>query len=342
MALRNTDYSENLNTNIITLTQDVSDIGNDGRLLYDLNGNTFWITDDFKISKRDNLGAITETAALETDNTNKITMCQNKAQDTIYIIYYKITATTGVYLYDMNVSTMTLGTNTLIEASAVTPLRAIVSKDGEIWWMTAGIIYKIAADGSNLRTAFVGNLQALPKTMYVNTDNICYLPYFENNSSTDQLRIWKFTDSGVSIDQTRYDYTTTAEDNIVDSFILDNTIYLTGSNQMFKVPIAELSNNLNWTRREITTDYGITTTTNFFTDGVAGYFYENNSSDRQKMWKVDLSDLSCISLKIHNLINLEFKFEVSGTEQTIVTPLTSNNCDPSGFLLSGSGATGSV
>jgi len=347
MANITTDYFEDLETGIIKLNQDATADGEDGRVWRDLTGNSFYITDDYKIAKKTLAGAVTKSSAISSiTNTNQITMALNKVQDIVYILADR----GNVYLYEVTVSTMTLNGGVDL-GTTPRPLSMVISKspDPKIWWNADNEkVYKMDLDGGNISNVSLTEAGAgdSPTNFSLSLDNIGYVQTVRN---TLAITIEKITIIGGNLSIEHYYSSKTDGENGIGSFIIDDHFYVLSKYflnwtkiKLYKIPLATWDNDATWTIKDIKTDYSLTEITQFFTDGTYGYFYENDDGANQKMWRADLSDLSCISLKQHSLIDLEFKFEASGTEQTIICLIGSDNCDPAGFLVSGKGATGGV
>jgi len=351
MSLITTEYNENLNTNIITLSQDATTNGIDGRVWRDLNGNSFWFTDTHQVAKKTNENIITISSPID-QASETITMCIDKSQTLIYTLSGD--ESNGVRMYSVNINTLTVSLISIV-GIATKPLQSIISKepDPKIWWNSLNTQYVMDLDGSNIQSiAFTG-------TSNIDTRNICMDTHrnifaFSRSGNpggyTYINKIYLNSSNVLTLESEFYTafHNPAYFSDSVGMFTIDDYIYSLNNEtngtktRLIKIPKVTWDNIGTWTFKDLTADYSIEkdTTTQFFTDGFYGYFYENNLSDKQFMWRVNLLDLSCVSLKQHDLENLQFKFQESGTVQVIVSPLGSDGCDPANFLLTSKGGTG--
>jgi len=357
----NTIVSEN--NNIYTLSQDATDYADDRRWRLS-DGSVLWmeqidLTDNnssLQVFVRSATGAVfsgeTETLI---HKLSRATMCINKEETKAYLIYTKIDTSTGLNgrikikeIDTSDASTITSHDNVIIVGvNEFTPLRAIISRDEKIWMLQSGFdanLYKMDLDGSNISSVLVGECRSF--ALSVNNEAFVFGRF------SSSYRLKRVTVNGGG-SLTLSDSSFNALGYNIDGFIIEDYIYfLFNGNKIYKIPISTWSNEGTWIEKDLTTNYSIVanTTTQFNTDGyddageVYGTFFENNGTDRQRWWRVKLSDLTCQPLRVVNFSNKEFEFsDDAGKDiQRIECALGSDNCDNTALLTSIKGPTGGV
>jgi len=358
MSKKNTQYA--VSGAVVQLTQDTLTTGGDSRVWRDLADNSYYVTDDRRVSKRDALGVVTSTPEI-TDaltGSEKMTICLNRQQDYLFILTVNGSAQTSLY----RVATSGMeGSLTLININiaGVTPVRAIISFDDKLWFLGQVLpntkrLYKVDLDGSNGSFVDVYGT-VLENTFCMNSENKAFtFSNLTNPGGTGGISpIFRTTVAGNGDLQTElYDggianlqfYTS------LDSFTSNGFCYFLMTKRLnglgikiVKVPILTWDSEATYEQRDLTSDFGIEDEcTQLFSDGVYGYFYENNGIDTFTMWRFDPDTLDCEYLIDFDLPNRQFEWSPTGTPATIHCDQNANNCDPAALMVSADGPTGGV
>lgn len=286
-------------------------------------------------------------------NDAKETICVNKEENLIYIIYNKVASTSGLngrikmkVIDALNFSVVNEYDNIIITSTNRWRIhRAIIGATGEIWFL-GGVtnsqkLYKMNTDGTNVQSVTITPIGTNGYNSFVlSVDNEAFIftggkvLVYDNN-------LIKTAEVSIGLDTSYY---------AKDSFIFGGNIYSIqkGDSDTY---LAEYNiQNQTTILYNITTNHGIENATQLNTDGfedisgeIYGTFFQKDGI-KTVWWQFKLSDLSCC-VKAFIIVDyderkFQFSEDVNAEKQRMDCFLDSDNCDNTGLLTSSKGPTG--